>query len=173
MKKLLSVLVLFALAFSLVSCSSDDDGPERNEDGLIIYAESGLNFALPDEMTERNVNYADICYGDGEAEFFVFFYSRDSLLTECFLSKDATVKEYAEWCIDFSSCTEVTEEYDEEGRRIKYIFVADDTYYIAVIMRNNDSLIHVTMCCPQDMRDAYIPEFAVWEKHVSLMYPDN
>lgn len=174
MKRILSVLLLAALMRSLFSCGggSDDDDLIRNEDGLISYSESGLYFALPDEMTRRNVNYADVCYGDGEAEFFVFFYSRDSLLTECYMDKDSTVQEYAEWCIAFEDCTEITEEYDVEAKKIKYTFVADDTYYVAIIMRNYDSLIHVTMCCPYDMKASYEPKFEIWEKYVALMYPD-
>ena len=173
MKRILSLLLLVALSLSLFSCGGgNDDDLTRNEDGLISYSESGLYFALPDEMTRRNVSYADVCYGDGDAQFFVFFYSRDSLLTDCYMDKDSTVQQYAEWCIDFDMCTELTEEYDAEAKRIRYTFVAEDTYYIAIVMRNYDSLIHVTMCCPYDMKATYEPKFDAWEKYVALMYPD-
>ena len=88
------------------------------------------------------------------------------------MDKDSTVQEYAAWCIAFEDCTELTEDYDVEGKKIKYTFVADDTYYIAIIMRNYDSLIHVTMCCSYDMKASYEPKFEIWEKYVALMYPD-
>ena len=167
MKRILSVLILAALMLSLLACSADDE--------LIKYSESGLDFALPEEMKRLSVSpdYADICYGDGKAEFFVFFYSRDSLLSICHLPKDCTVREYAEWCIRFDDCTELEEKYDGPKRTVDYTFVADDKYYFAIVMRNNECLIHVTMWCPVEMAEEYKPTFELWRKHVALTYPDR
>ncbi len=176
MKRILCVLLFASLMLSLAACSSGgDDGPALNEDGLIVYAESGLNFALPEDMEEHSVTYADICYGDGEAEFFVYFYSRDTLLTELYLNKDTTVKEYADWFVEGNGYVGVTERLDESGKKIElsYVYEPENTYYVDVIMRNYDSLIHVTLSCPNELVDDYLPKFDLWKKHLSLMYPDR
>ena len=174
MRKILSTLLLVALSLSLFACGGGD---ETNEDGLYLYSESGLEFALPPEMERMSVDssYADVCYGDGSAEFFIFFYSRDALLEVLTIDKDSTVKEYSDWMIDYSMCTELEESYDEKNRYIEISFLVEDegNYYIAIIMRNSESLIHVTMCCPIELRGEYEAEFALWKKYGALTYPNR
>ena len=175
MKKILCILLFSALAFSLIACSGDDSS--LNADGLIEYSESGLEFALPEEMTKRSVNYADVCYSDGTVEFFVYFYSRDALLTELFLNKDTTVSEYADWFVNANSYEGVVRELDESGKKIEmhYVYEPDgeNTFYNDIIMRNGDSLIHVTLSCPNEKIAEYESTFALWKKYVALTYPDR
>ena len=124
-------------------------------------------------MKEMSVNYADVCYGnliDG-TELFVYFYSRDALLIDLYLSKDATVKEYANWFVELNNYIDVKESYDEEARSIILEYVHDDgEYYCDYIIRNDDALFHVTMCCNKNMRHKYEPIFKKWISDMSLIY---
>lgn len=173
MKKILCTLICVAALFSLVACSSGD-GSSTNADGLIEYSESGLNFALPEEMELHNVTYADICYGDGTCEFFVYFYSRDTLLTDLFLSKDSTAEEYADWFVEANEYEGVSKTVDKSGKKVElsYVYEPENTYYVDVIFRNSDSLIHVTLCCPNEQISEYLPKYDLWKGYLSLMYPD-
>ena len=176
MKKILCILLLSALALTLAACSSGG-GPTLNEDGLVPYSESELEFALPEEMTLSTVDYADICYSDGTAEFLVYFYPRDMLLTDLFLDKDATVEEYAEWFVYRNGYVGVEKKLDESGKRIELSYVYDpdgaNTHYVDIIMRNTDILIHVTLSCPNEKSAEYEGAFDTWKKYVSLTYPDR
>ena len=145
-----------------------------NNDKLKYYTESGLKFALPSYMQKLSVTYADICYGNitDNAQVFVYFYSKDSLLTELYLSKDATVKEYADWFVDANDYVNVSENYDEEAKKIvlEYVYDDENTYYCDFIIRNDNALFHITLCCEADMRHKYEPVFAEWMSKISLVY---
>ena len=175
MKRILCILLLSALALSLVACKGG--GASLNADGLIEYSESGLEFALPEEMTKRSVSYADICYSDGKVEFFVYFYSRDALLTDLFLNKDTTVSEYADWFVNLNRYEGVERKLDEDGKKIEMCYVyepeGENTFYNDIIMRNGECLIHVTLSCPSENIEEYESTFALWKKYVALTYPDR
>lgn len=147
---------------------------KANNDKFKSYTESGLKFALPEYMKKLSVTYADICYGNitDNAQFYVYFYSKDSLLTELYLSKDATVKEYADWFVDVNNYVNVSESYDEKAKKIvlKYIYDDENTYYCDFIMRNDSALFHVTLSCDADMRNKYEPIFGEWMSNISLVY---
>ena len=82
-KKLLFITLIFATMITAVSCGGD----------MKKYHENGLHFSLPKDMRKLSVSYADLCYGNDDfAQFFVYFYSKDSLLTDLALEKEATVK---------------------------------------------------------------------------------
>lgn len=167
MKKIIKKFTLITLIISCVvasvSCGS----------GMKKYSENGLNFSLPRDMKKQNVSYADLCYGNEEfVQFFVYFYSKDSLLTELALDKEATVKEYADWFVGRNGYTGVEENYDETNNVIvlKYIYVDEDEndYYCDYITRNEHALFHVTMCCKADFKDKNAPVFDEWMKHISI-----
>ena len=145
------------------------------ESELINYIESGLRFSLPEYMKKINVNYADVCYSnDDNAEFFVYFYSNDGLLTELYLDMDSDEKEYWDWFCALNGYVNVEEEHDTEKRRLsaKYEYVegSDELFLFDVILRNTDSLVHVTMCCQLEDRDIYEPTFDKWAEKLSLVY---
>ena len=176
MKKILCMILLAALAFSLAACSGGG-GPTLNADGLVEYSESGLEFALPENMTRRTVSYADICYSDGTAEFFVYFYSRDALMTDLYFSdKDITVGEYADWFVGINGYDGVAKKPDESGKKIEMHYVhepdGENTFYTDIIMRNSECLIHVTLSCPAENIADYAPAFEIWKKYIALTYPD-
>ena len=166
-KRFLALSLILTSLFFAVSCG---DG----KSDIIKYSESGLNFSLPPYMEKLNVNYADICYGnlkDG-TEFLVYFYSREALLTELYLPLDATVKEYADWFVAVNGYENVEEEYSEADKKIvlKYIYEPESIYYTDTILRNEYSLIHVTMCCKTENSEIYKPRFEEWISRLSLVY---
>ena len=142
---------------------------------LVYYTESGLNFALPDYMKKINVSYGDICFAnDDSAEFFVYFYSSEGLLTECFLAMDSTVKEYWDWFSNMNGYEDIEENYDEAKKKISAKYEFDDNghriFFYDVIMRNEVSLIHVTLCCDAEKRNLYEENFDYWATTFALAY---
>ncbi len=165
MKRILKNLFFITLIFATLIIAASCGGEMKK------YSENGLNFSLPKDMEKLNVNYADIAYGNDElAEFFVYFYSRDSLLTALALEKDATVKEYADRFVGMNGYTDVEENYDEANKVIvlKYVYEEESSYYCDYITRNESALFHVTMCCRADLKDKYDPIFEEWMKHISI-----
>ena len=147
-------------------------------DSLVSYSECGLNFSIPDYMEKIEVpaTYADICFrnrGDG-AEFFIYYYSRESLLADLSLNMDVTVKEYVDWheAANDYVYVGIEEEYDEENKIIvqKYHYEPENTFYYNVVMRDEYSLIHVTMSCDIKDRGIYEPIFESWAKDFSFAY---
>lgn len=164
-KKFILITLIIASLFSVASCFGGSSS------GMKKYSENGLNFALPKDMEKLNVNYADIAYGNDDfAQFFVYFYSKDSLLTELALDKEATVKEYADWFVGMNGYINVEENYDETNKVIvlKYVYEEENDYYCDYITRNEHALFHVTMCCKADLKDKYDPIFDEWMKHISI-----
>jgi hypothetical protein len=145
------------------------------EENFVYYSESGLNFALPASMKKINVSYADICFSNNDnAEFFVYFYSSEGLQTEYYLAPDATVKEYWDTFAVLWGYENVEENYEEDKKKItlKYVYdeLGENLFFNDVIMRNTDSLIHVTMCAPGEKRATYEPIFDKWAEKLSLVY---
>ena len=171
MKKPLKQLILLMTVLAIILCAVGCRRNDRN-DGMVRYSESGLKFALPKEMEKMSVDYADICYGNGEAEFFVYFYGSDALLTELYLDPNSTVKEYAEWFVNVNDYENVSENYDEENAKIvlEYIYEPENTYFCDYILRNEYALFHVTMCCDAELMEKYQPIFEQWRSHVALDY---
>ncbi|MBE6644764.1 MAG: hypothetical protein E7612_05220 [Ruminococcaceae bacterium] len=143
-------------------------------DELLHYSENGLNFSLPSYMETINVNYADLCFANSgdDTQFFIYFYSSEALLTDLYMDMDSTVKEYADWFVNLNGYTNVEENYDEENKKIvlKYVYEDESTFYCDTILRNEYSLIHVTMCCQERNRAIYEPVFDEWITYLSLVY---
>ncbi len=137
-----------------------------------MHSSAGLTFYLPKDMEEMNVTYADLCYGNSECELFVYYYSRDELLTKNFLDKDATSEEYLQDFIAFNGYTDVDFSADAEKNTAtaKYIYEGSGeyTYYCDFVLRNYDVLAHVTMDCDGELREKYEPIFDEWIERISL-----
>ena len=168
-KKILLSVVVLTLILSLFSCG----------DGFVKYSESGLNYKLPDYMKELEVSeaYADIAYGtlDGSSvEFTIYFYAAEELTTELFLSKDSTVRQYADWFVQLNEYENIEEEYDEEGKKIilRYVYEdgADSYFFYDYIIRNEFMLYHVTMSCNPEDRELYEATFDEWASMIYLDY---
>lgn len=156
-----ATLLVFAALLSAVGCVGDGDG---------VIKESGLVYYLPSEMEKMSVTYADVCYGNGEAEFFIYFYTSDALLAELYMDKNSTVKQYADWFTLVNGYENVAEEYDEAGANItlRYIYEDEDDFYFDYILRNEEMLYHVTMLCPADKREVYEPIFEYWRSQIKI-----
>ena len=166
-KKIILITLIIASLFSVISCFGGSGS------GMKKYSESGLNFSLPEDMEIISVKYADICYGNDDfTQFFVYFYPKDSLLTDLALDKEATVKEYSDRFIGMNGYTNVEESYDEANRTIVLKYVYTDgygsEYYCDYITRNEDVLYHVTMCCKAELMDKYAPIFDDWMSYISI-----
>ena len=162
MKRLLKNVLLITLVITsllLTSCGK-----------LQKHESAGLVFYLPKDMTEMNVTYADKCYGNGEAEFFIYYYSRDELLTYNFIDKDSTSGYYLEDFIAYNGYTDVELTINDENNtaQAKYIYEDEYLYYHDYVVRNYDMLAHVTMSCKGELRDTYEPIFDEWAKNITL-----
>ena len=153
-KSFLLILTVISSLISTVSCSDE-----------VKYSKGGLTFTLPKDMKEMNVNYADVCFGnDDGAEFFIYYYSRDALLTELYLDKDVSVSEYADWFVDRNEYENVDKKLNSAGNIIvmSYIYEPEEDYYVDYITRNKEALFHVTMSCAASQIEKYQPIFEEW-----------
>lgn len=148
-------------------------------DDFLDYSESGLNFSLPSYMKTISVpaEYADLCFSNSgdRTEFTIYFYSKEGLVEDPYINISnmyCTVKEYTDWFVSANGYENVYEEYDEANRKIilRYIYEPESTFYCDTVLRNDDSLIHVTMSCDADKRDVYEPIFNEWISKMSLVY---
>lgn len=164
MKNLLKKILFITVIISSLLLSSCGD--------MQKHFSAGLTFYLPKDMELMKVTYADICYGNNECEFFVYYYSRDELLTKNFLDKDATSAEYLQDFIAFNQYTDVdfTSDSEENTAIAKYLYESANecTYYCDFVLRNYDVLAHVTMNCSGELRDKYEPIFDGWIEGISL-----
>ena len=156
---------------SWIDTFSFGNGPASE---MVNYSESSLCFSLPAYMAETDVNYADVCYGNisDNAQFFVYFYAKEQLVTELYLDKEATVKEYADWFVAVNEYENVDEKYDEENKEIvlKYVYEPEGTFYCDYITRNEYALFHVTMTCDEVLREKYESLFDEWIEKIYLLY---
>lgn len=165
MKKLFKSVLILLLVFTTVLCAASCGESEYKD-----YSISGLNFRLPNDMKETNVNYANISYWNGEAEFLAEPIPRDALLAEYILDKDITVTEFAEVFIAVNEYENVEKTYDEvrDSMTLSYIFEPEEQYYCDFIIRNKEALYLVTMCCDVEYMEKYKPIFADWISNISI-----
>ncbi len=162
MKKSLKKALFIAVIISALLLSSCGNMKKHSSAGLVFY--------LPKDMEQMNVTYADLCYGNQECEFFVYYYSRDELLTKNFIDKDSTSAEYLEDFIAYNEYTDVefTADSEKNTATAKYIYEFESSFYCDFVIRNYDMLAHVTMNCGADLRDKYEPIFDGWIEKISL-----
>ena len=162
MKKIIRNLLFITVIISALLLSSCGDLEKHSSAGLVFY--------LPEDMKEINVAYADLCYANSETEFFVYYYSRDELLTKNFIDKDSTSEEYLADFIAFNGYIDVDASYDSEKNiaTAKYVYDIENTFYYDFVIRNYYVLAHVTMHCDADLRDKYEPIFDGWAEKIYL-----
>lgn len=162
MKKIIRNLLFITVIISALLLSSCG--------GLEKHSEAGLVFYLPEDMEKINVAYADLCFANRDTEFFVYYYSRDELLTKNFIDKDSTSEEYLTDFIAFNGYTNVDRTYDAEKNiaTAKYIYEDENTFYFDFVIRNYYVLAHVTMHCDADLRGEYERIFDDWAEKIYL-----
>lgn len=162
MKKLMKKILLITLVISSLLLTACGDLQKHSSAGLVFY--------LPKDMEQMNVTYADLCYGNSDCEFFVYYYSRDELLTKNFMDKDSTSGEYLEEFIAYNEYDNVEFSSDDEKNTAtaKYVYERENTYYCDYVIRNYNVLAHVTMNCSADLRDKYEPIFDEWIEMIVL-----
>lgn len=161
LKMLFALLLISATLFSTVSCGEKD---------YKDYSVSGLSFRLPKDMKEINVNYSNISYWNGEAEFFAEPIPRDALLSEYILDKDITATEFSEVLVAVNGYENVEKTYDEvrDSVTLSYVYEPEEQYYCDFIIRNEEVLYLVTMCCDVEYMEKYKPIFKEWISNISI-----
>jgi hypothetical protein len=162
-KIFLALCLVIITAFSAVSCG----------DGLKTYSENGLIYKLPKEMKKGNVpvEIADTYYYNEDVEFFIYFITRDALLVDYYLDKDCTPEEYAEDFVSWMGYENVTTVKGETGYVIVYYVYESETesdFYFDYIIRNEETLFHVTMCCDPENAEKNLPIFFAWAENIRL-----
>ncbi len=166
-KTTLLLLLVLATLTAVAACKKDD--------GMRTYDSAGLKFTLPKDMKEANVTYADLCYANGECEFFIYFYTNTELLTVLYIDKNSTVLEYADWFVNVANkdrYPHIESEYDEERGVLRqwYVYEPDgeNTFYYDYIVRTDTNLYHVTMSCDGEDKEKYKPIFDEWATYIEL-----
>ncbi len=165
-KKLLALILMLVTLLTSVSCF----------DNMKEYSESGINFKLPKDMKQLDVEYADLCFGNTEgdkrAEFFIYIYAKQALLTQLFLPQDTTSEGYADWFVNVNEYENVERVSDTEKQLVimEYVYEPEETYYRDYIIRNDYTLYHVTMTCKAEDADYFDPIFDEWCSYIYLDY---
>ena len=153
MKKLLALLILLALSFSLASCGEDEYGHDAH---LHPHYELGLYYSLPDDFEQRNLSYGDLVYTNGDAYFIINYYDETTLTEDMLLHPDITPKEFAETFTLFYSTNfdkEIPYNYDPETDTATYSYVheyddgTESEYYTYMVFRNPQLVYQITLSC--------------------------
>ena len=110
MKRIVCLLLLTVSLLALASCK---DG------GYKTYNEGNIEFTLPKAMTERSVNYADICYSDGSLKFMAMAFSNERIKEELKLYEQITVTDYVNLYMSWNGYT-ASYTYDEENNCVSF-----------------------------------------------------
>ena len=101
----------------------------------------------------------------------IYFISKDALLLDYYLDKDCTAEEYSEDFIKSMGYTDVTTIKDESGCVINYYLYESENesdFYFDYIVRNEETLFHVTMCCDPENAEKNLPIFFSWAENIKV-----
>ena len=163
-KTSIAMIIALATVFSVVSCSSGNTK---------TYEENGLVYTLPKDMRLGSVpeEIADTYYlNDDGVEFFIYFISEETLRLYYYLTT-CTPEEYATAFIADMGYKDVTTYVDPSGYVIFYHTYTSDVesdFYYEYVIRNEETLYHVTMCCDPEDVETYKPIFEEWAKKIHL-----
>ena len=173
-KLVLTAVLVCSLMFSYVSCT-EESGPKVDADGFISYTDLGLNFRLPENMKQKNVQYAAIFFTDGKADFFVNVFENEVIRDNWYLREGFTVSEYTDRFI-VENNYKCDFEYDEEKNVATFgvhypIYESSDEppeYYYHYITQEGSAVYIVIMSCPEEDFETYSPEFIKWQAFLSV-----
>lgn len=152
MKKILSLLFVFSVLLSLVSCG----------DGYKSYTEGNVSFRLPDTLEKKNVSYADVYYSDRNMYVMIMAFSNKRIVEELELHENITVSDYVTLFKSWNGYTAVTR-YDEERDCVHFAEVTKatedyetaDTYDYYLFFRREGGIYVFRMNCEASLKDEY------------------
>lgn len=162
LKFTLCLILLFALATSLVSCDK-------------TYTESNLSYSLPKSFKEKNYQGVTKAYSDGDAEFVMIVWSRKEISSQWDLSgEDFTIDELAttfislnEYDCDYRTNDEKTIIYLDTYANMYYD--SDEQYYFYNVLAVDSGNVYiVTMDCPEEKAEEYKSTFEKYSKKVKI-----
>lgn len=166
MKNKLKIVLLISLAviiaISSVCCKKEKE-----------ISRMGIHFTLLDEMEEREVSYANICYTNKDVELFINVFSREELDDRegIDLSEDISVQNFANTLIINMN---YDAEYQYDAERDAAFFGADvyedwgDVYCYYTVIRNYDYLYLIGMECDLGKKETYESFFESWAKSMYI-----
>lgn len=168
-KAALSLLLILSLIGSVCSCGEEEFTGE--------YYNYGLHYNLPEEYRQLTVPYSEFCYTDGNAYFYFRAFSPEQLEEDFEVAGDISVRSYTTKFMVWNEITLTCDTYYEELDRSVIIYDWEDEddsdeydeepkCFYHVIFRGSQLLYIVTMTCPVDMKDTYVPVFDEWSMSI-------
>ncbi len=179
MKKLIAILLLLTLSFSIISCGDDERMTEQGE--LVDYFQYGLYYSLPESFEQKNYSDGDINYlykdgeGYGDGYFFFEAFPNEDIEEDLRENPDITVYEFANQFYiinDFDRW-----DYDDEKDMAvleadEFIFGEGDDvipeYFRAIVVRSSNCLYVIHMTCYSHNIDDFRDTFDKIQKSIAV-----
>lgn len=160
MKKIVSVLLVVLLLFSLASCME----PSPKE-----FTSNGMSITLTNKFVETNVQGYTVCYDSSNAAVFAL---KEAFTLQAGLS-DLSLDEYAQLVYQANSSKSPNPIATENGLTImEYSFLnteENQTYcYLATMFKADDAFWLVQFACKENAYEAQRPQFIEWAKSVTF-----
>ncbi len=157
MKKILSILTVLLLLFSLAACSST---PKEK-----VFSKSGFEITLTSAFQEKSVSGYTACYASSKAAVLIL--KEDFSLFEG--AGDLTLAEYAELVREANSAKFPSETKSQDGLTyFEFSFYNSDeqvTYeYFVAMYKGGGAFWTVQFASPDTMYDEQRPTFITWAK---------
>ena len=158
MKKIISAILVLLILASFTACTESD--------GYKTYTEGKITLRLPETLTKKNVQYADVYYSSSDMYVMLYAFSNDYIKGELELYENITVQDYVNLYASWNGYSGYYE-YDEERRCAQFDEVTSFTseystsyeYEYYLFFRRDAGIYVVLMGCDADKREMCEPIF--------------
>lgn len=176
MKKLISLLTALTLCLGLFSCAhSHQEDDEVSTEGFVQHFESGVYYSLPKDFVTKKLSYGDYVYTNGEKAYLVVnVYDQVELEENMRISKDVSVREYAQMIVTARGCSGYKYDEKTDTATFDYVYEYNDgsgfpnEYYLYKILRNESALYQIYLSCDEDDLPKYQKTFNAVLKTIVL-----
>lgn len=160
--RVISIALLCAVAFGLLSCEKEQVGPKS-----VDFAYDGMTITLTDDFKQTEEEGFTVCFDSGAVVIFC--------LKEKFTLKDGlnnmSVEEYTESVREVNSDLDSTDVVSEDGYAyMEYSFnnlILGKTFrYMCTVFKTEDAFWMIQFSCEEFVYEHYKPKFASWAKTV-------
>jgi hypothetical protein len=167
MKRIISIILISVLLLSLCSCTEND--------GYKTYTEGKITLRLPETLTKKNVQYADVYYSDQDMYVMLYAFSNSYIKEELGLYEKITVTDYvnlyASWN-GYSGNYVYNEERDaaqfDEVTSFSNDYSSSYEYEYYLFIRRDAGIYVVLMGCDADKKEVYKPIFEYIDTTVTV-----
>jgi len=162
---LISICLILASIFSLISCSPDS---------LVKYTENEITYYLPRYMEKRELPNIPFSFSNNEAEFVLIIWGKSELALNWYLDEDFDIIALADKFVYYNDY-ETTYKHDTERGVItlsafatEYVDSFEIDYFYNLIGLTDNYAYIVTLHCDEELKDKYAPLFEEWASLITI-----